>query len=448
MSFSDARGVATSATRQASIDGYETALRMLHGYRGDPVAAIDEVLAVDSDFVMGHVLRAMVLLTMWEKSAATQVRNGLDRLASLGARANDRERTLIGAVQAWADGNWTGLKQRLDRHLIDYPRDALALQVGHLADFFHGDRDNLRGRIARALPHWRDDEPGYGFVLGMYAFGLEECGEYARAEETGRAALAIEPDDGWAHHAVTHVMEMQARQTEGIAWMQSRRAHWAQPDNAFAFHNWWHTALFHLDQGDAAAALTIYDTGVRPGASQLQLEMVDAVALLWRMHLQGIDVGSRWESLTSAYDATAEDGFYVFNDLHAMMAYVATGRMHDAARRSAAVARAAAEENTNGAMTRAVGWALVQGIDAFGRRDYGEAVERLMPVRYQAYVMGGSHAQRDVIHRTLLEAALRDGQTRLALALASERVALKPDCPFSRRQHQHAMTGCGMALAA
>ena len=100
------------------------------------------------------------------------------------------------------------------RHLADYPRDALALQVGHVADFYHGDRDNLRGRIARALPFWRRDDLGYSFVLGMYA-GLEECADYARAEQTGREALAIEPDDCWAHHAVTHVMEMQARQATG-----------------------------------------------------------------------------------------------------------------------------------------------------------------------------------------------------------------------------------------
>jgi hypothetical protein len=54
-----------------------------------------------------------------------------------------------------------------------------------------------------------------------------------------------------------------------------------------------------------------------------------------------------------------------------------------------------------------------------------------MPVRYRAHAFGGSHAQRDVIHRTLLEAALRDGQSALAQALAIERTSVKPDCPFA-----------------
>ncbi|MFO1154650.1 MAG: tetratricopeptide repeat protein [Rhodospirillales bacterium] len=298
----DARGVPTSATVQASLTGYETALRQFQGYRGDPMASIDAVLATDPEFVMGHVLRAALMVSMWERSLLGEIRVTLRGLDDLAARANERERAWMAALASWAGGDWEGMRLRLDRLLADHPRDALALQLGHLADFCMGDRENLRGRIARALPAWSRDVPGYGFVLGMQAFGLEECGDYGAAEEYGRAALDIETDDGWAHHAVTHVMEMQGRQTEGLAWMESRQSHWAQADNTFAFHNWWHTALFQLDRDNVEAALSIYDRAIRPADSQVQLEMVDATALLWRMHLRRIDVGDRWRSLADAYD--------------------------------------------------------------------------------------------------------------------------------------------------
>ena len=66
-------------------------------------------------------------------------------------------------------------------------------------------------------------------------------GEYARAEANGEASLAVNPRDPWAVHAVTHVYEMQARLSDGIKWLTSRTEDWA-PDNAFAFHNWWHLA--------------------------------------------------------------------------------------------------------------------------------------------------------------------------------------------------------------
>ena len=111
---------------------------------------------------------------------------------------------------------------------IEYPRDALALQAGHQIDFFTGNARMLRDRIARALPAWQSGMPGYHAMLGMQAFGLEEMGDYARAEKLGRAAIEIEPRDGWAQHAVAHVMEMQSRQRDGIAWMRANPEAWTK----------------------------------------------------------------------------------------------------------------------------------------------------------------------------------------------------------------------------
>jgi tetratricopeptide (TPR) repeat protein len=435
----DRRGLRVSTDNPRSLDTYETALRALNTYRGDPVAIIDAALQTDPDFVMGHILRAYVHLTMWEKSIVAAIEASLARLSDLDSRSNDRERGHVRALKQWVAGDWNGMRDRLDRLLAEYPRDLLGLQIGHLADFFHADRDNLRGRIARALPAWSRDDPGYGFVLGMHAFGLEECGRYAPAEETGRHALAVDADDCWAQHAVAHVMEMQARQGEGIAFMEARQEHWAQADNAFAFHNWWHTALYNLDQDRIDRVFEIYDRRVRPEPSALQLTMLDAAALLWRLHLRGIDVGNRWDELAATYEKTGEDGFYAFNDMHAMMAYAATGRMKSAAALLKAVEKAAGDGGTNGLMTREVGLSIVRAIAAFGHEDYGQTVDLLMPVRYRAYVFGGSHAQRDVVHRTLIEAALRSGAKALAVALTNERTSLKPHCPFSWQLHERAV---------
>jgi tetratricopeptide (TPR) repeat protein len=429
----DARGVPMSSDNPKSLAVYESALRAFNVYRGDPVAIIDEALAEDPDFVMGHVLRAAVLVTMWEKSVVPKVADGVARLKELDNRSNDRERRHAHALGRWAAGDWDGMRGELDRLLMEHPRDPLALQLGHLADFFHGDRDNLRGRVARALPAWSREVPGYAFLLGMHAFGLEECGGYSAAEETGRRAIDIEPEDCWAQHAVAHVLEMQARQAEGVAFMETRQPYWAQKDNGFAFHNWWHTALYNLDQGRADRALEIYDRSIRPEPAEMQVMMLDAVALLWRLHLQGTAVGARWDELAATYEKGGEAGFYAFNDMHAMMAYVATGRTKAAASLLKAAEAATAERGTNATMTREVGLPVLRALEAFGRERYGETIALLMPIRYRAHIFGGSHAQRDVLHRTLIEAALRSGERALAKALIDERTSLKPHCPFSWR---------------
>jgi hypothetical protein len=218
--------------------------------------------------------------------------------------------------------------------------------MGHLADFFHGNRKNLRGRIARALPHWNRDDKGYGFVLGMQAFGLKICGGYGEAEDTGRQAFEAEPDDCWAQHAVAHLMEMQARQDEAVTFMGAREDNWAQDDNGFAFHNWWHVALFNLDNDRTDRVLPIYDRGIRAEPEPVQMMMLDAVALLWRLHLRGIELGTRWDDLMATCEVADEDGFYAFNDMHAMMAYVATGRTAASAALLESVEKAAHQTGT------------------------------------------------------------------------------------------------------
>jgi len=82
-------------------------------------------------------------------------------------------------------------------------------------------------------------------------------------------------------------------------------------------------------------------------------------------------------------------------------------------------------------MTRDVGLPLARALVSFASERYDETVSLLEPIRTIAHRFGGSHAQRDLIHLTLVEAALRSGQARLARALIAERTQLKPSSPFN-----------------
>jgi hypothetical protein len=223
---------------------------------------------------------------------------------------------------------------------------------------------------------------------------------------------------------------MEGRLPEGVAWLSGRSGDWA-PDNMFAFHNWWHLGLYHLDLGETGTVLRLYDEAIRPQPSPVALETLDATALLWRLHLRGVDVGGRWAELADSWAPMAEDGYYAFNDMHAMMAFVATGRDGDADRLLAAQARRVVAGGTNAAMTAEVGLPVCRALRAFGAGDYATVVELLAPVRAVAHRFGGSHAQRDVLNLTLVEAALRGGQAGLARTLAAERTDAKPGSPFN-----------------
>ena len=203
--------------------------------------------------------------------------------------------------------------------------------MGHLLDFFVGDAENLRDRIGRHLPTLDPDHPHTGFVRGMHAFGLEESGHYERAERVGLGAVARNPDDVWGIHAVVHAYEMQGKIDDGIRFLRSREADWGT-GNLFTVHNWWHLALYLLEAGRHDDVLAIYDAEVHNDASiGVPLEMLDASALLWRGMLDGIDTGDRFDRLADAWKPKLDgSSWYVFNDLHAVIALCGAGRLGEA----------------------------------------------------------------------------------------------------------------------
>ena len=418
-----------SGASTEALGHFNDAVAAFNIYRGDPVALADQAIEASPGFAMAHILKAHLFALATEPEAAAEARQILATAKSLPL--NEREASHIGALELLIAGEWTRAAVALDRHSMRWPRDLVALQCGHLMDFYRANARDMRDRIARALPHWSEDLPGYSIVLGMHAFGLEESGDYARAEDAGRRAVALQPLDCWAHHAVAHVMEMQGRAEDGVGWMIAREPHWSGDDNFFQVHNWWHRALFHLDLGQDEQALSLYDGPVREGRSEVALDLVDASALLWRLSMAGCEVADRWAEVAETWDKHADGKLYPFNDWHAAMAYLGAGRDADVERLILSLSRAEGAETAT--WSHRTGLPLIEGFAAFWRGDYATAVEKLHGARFIANSFGGSHAQRDIIDWTLTEAAVRGGMCDVAEALASERLALKPHSPVNRQ---------------
>jgi hypothetical protein len=76
---------------------------------------------------------------------------------------------------------------------------------------------------------------------------------------------------------------------------------------------------------------------------------------------------------------------------------------------------------------RVIGLPVFEALRAFDSGAHTRAVELLLPARFDLWRMGGSKAQRDLVDWTLTEAAVRGGVRDVALALANERLALRPE---------------------
>jgi len=283
---------------------------------------------------------------------------------------------------------------------------------------------------ARVLPAWPRGLPGWGYVQGIYAFGLEENADYRQAESRARAALDHNPRDVWSVHALAHVFEMEGSQRDGVDFLTASAADWS--GSYFAIHNWWHRTLYHLELGEIDEALALYDSPIRAGRSTEWLDVVDAAALLWRLSLFGVDVTDRAARLAADIDDLVGDPVYIFNDWHAVMAFALAG---DHARvQRVILANQHLTAPTNAAAVARAGLDLLEAFGAFAAGRPDRAIDLLIDIRPRAHAVGGSHAQRDVIDLTLIAAAARAGDDSLTRALVAERVARKPSAEAAARQ--------------
>jgi tetratricopeptide (TPR) repeat protein len=432
----DAQGHRLSGANAMAVTVYDQAVRAFNLVHGDAVGLFDAAREAAPDFAMAHLGKAWVFAVANDPGLRTRAEALVDTARNLPL--NEREEGHLAALTHLCQGARAAAVAVLDRHLMRYPFDLLAHQGATLTDGFLGRFHCVRDRSARALPLWSKDQPGYGTMLAFHGFGLEEAGDYARAEDESREAAELEPLSFWPHHTVAHVMEMTGRPEDGLGWMAAREALWSTPTHMNQVHIWWHKALFHLELGQYDAALALYDGPIHTTQRPVALSLTNASALLWRLDTLGRDVGDRWRDLALLWEGHADGKCLVFADIHAVMAELRSGQDAAVERRLAAMRETAAGGAEAADLYRTVGIPVVEAFRAFHRGVYAQAVELLLQVRFDLWQIGGSHAQRDVVAWTLTEAAIRAGQRDVAVSLAHERLSTRPRSAPNRRFLHHA----------
>lgn len=430
----DAQGHALSGATAEAAAAYDDAVRAFTLVYGDTVGLFDNARQACPDFAMAHLGKAWLFTLANDPQMAAMARPLLDTARALPLNA--REQAHLAALEHAVVGHRAAAVAVLDRHLMSHPFDLVAHQGAALLDGFLGRFRWVRDRSARALALWSKDQPGYGIMLSFLGFGLEEAGDYARAEDVSRDAAEREPYGFWPHHTVAHILEMTGRPADGLGWMAARETLWSTPAHANQVHIWWHRSLFHVELGQYDEALAMYDGPIKTTQRRLAVSLTNASALLWRLDTIGQAIGNRWQELAALWEGHADGRLCVFTDIHALMAELGAGQ--DPAERLRMIRATAADGTEAAEIYRDVGVPTAEGLVAFHRGDYAGAVNHLLPARFNLWKLGGSHAQRDVVDWTLTEAAARAGQRDIALALAHERLAARPRSAPNRHFLQQA----------
>lgn len=345
--------------------------------------------------------------------------------AQAAADATPRERRFIAAVAAWASGD-IGTAIRLhEEQAAEFPRDMVSVKLGQYHLFNRGDAPGML-RLARTVQPAAGDVP---YLHGMLAFGWEQCHYLREAEAAARHAVALCRKEPWAHHALAHVMLTEGRLREGLDFMQSMADSWTGLNSFMVTHNWWHVALFALDLDHPDAVLRLYDQQVWGVAKDYSQDQINAVSLLARLELAGVDVGNRWQDLADHLVPRVADHLLAFLDLQYLYGLARAGRPQ-----ADTLYANMREHASHDPAWKAVALPAAAGLLAHARGDAHTAASALGSALPRLREIGGSHAQRDLFHQLYVDALVRSGQTVEAQHLLQQQARLQPESARLARQ--------------
>ncbi|XP_065665073.1 tetratricopeptide repeat protein 38 [Hydra vulgaris] len=391
------------------------------------------------DFAMGMVLSIGLDLMSTGRTPRLdqEFNNSIKQLNQLSQSnsLSKREKLHCKAVVLFASENLKSACNVWEDILVDYPNDILALKFAYDTYFYLGNSMMIRDSVGRVLPFYKSTNPFYGYLKGMYAFGLQETNLYSLAEKYAKEALTLNQYDCWASHSLAHCYEMTGQTHTGIDFLSSTEEQWKR-GSMLACHNYWHWALYHVENGDYDSALDIYDQQISSRTkSSFPLDIVDAVSLLKRLEIQGVYVGERWEDIYEICQFRLNDHVTVFNDAHYLMSCLGAKKEQSVNLFLRSVNDYIEISNgDNKDINVQVGLSLYKSIVAFTDERYDDVVELLYPIKYDLVKIGGSNAQREVFQQLLLEASIKSkAHFKLAKALLHERKLVKENSPLTDR---------------
>jgi len=220
----DLHGLTISTSSAEAGAAMERALSSFLKFRLDVREHLSRCLAADPEFGLAHCLKGYFAMLLYKQTSVAPAAQSAQTARTLVATATAREQAYVEALEAWVEGDLDRTLATWETILADYPTDALALRLAHLKYFWLGRPRDMVASVERVVP--------------------------------------LDPADLWATHAVAHIMEMQDRHDEGIAWLGELEPHWAGGNNLL-HHLWWHRALFHLERREFEQVLDLYDRRFR-----------------------------------------------------------------------------------------------------------------------------------------------------------------------------------------
>lgn len=405
----DLRGVLVTTTSPAAVEALDAAVHSVVHHRADTAANVACALAIDPELSVAHCIRGFgaKLLGRADLGPVAVTAAGRARSSLTSRGGTPREELLVRGLELWCARDPEAAIRALDAAQEAAPLDLLSMKLAHALSFLLGRTKSMLESLERVVPAWEESgADGLGSVLGCHAFTTHELGDAARAETIGRRAVAIDPTDPWAVHAVAHTLHSRGLSEEGLAWLEEQ-TRCLDGANNFGGHVHWHRALCLLALGRDDEALELHDARVVEHPPGDYRDLVNSATLLFRLEQAGVGVGDRWQRLANVAESRLGDHASAFADTHHVFVLAQAGRQAEAERFVASMReRASSVGGMEAATSLEVGVPVARAIVSL-RADPALSCDLLVEHAGDLGRLGGSHAQREIFGLILDDARAR-----------------------------------------
>ena len=443
--FTDARGLQISCVETESAQTCSAAIESFIRRQTDTIPLLQQSMAHEPDQPFTQALYGLMMHGARKSSLLPDINTALSKATQSGIAITHREQLYVDALNHACHGDLFAMVSCYEKILQQDPTDILALSLAQGELFWLGEMEHSRRLSEMVQPAWSDAVEGYPEYLSVLAFDLEEAGQYQQAEEVGRQSVALRDTNAWGTHAVAHVLYMQGRHQQGVDWLTDKQDRWSNT-NQIKYHIWWHQCLFHLEQGQHDVVLEYYDRWVRNHSEalvqvtpDLYIDLQNGASLLWRLEQQGVDIGDRWDEMATLVASRTDDMSSPFTSAHYAVILAATGQ-YDACDALITAMNQFAVSSTHTLASRFHDAAIPSAIAAVEHRKgrYQNVIDVLMPKRRELWQMGGSHAQQDLFHQILVDAAVKQQNKPMVAMLLKEIEAIGFAAPCDNVAYQTA----------
>ncbi len=409
MAYSDLRGLSVATTSADALAAYERGIDLFLRWREGAPDAFQAAVAADPSFTLGHCTRAYVA---WRTGKPGLAREAHRQVMALADDARDeRERLHVKAVDAMQRCDAATAQASLEQVVAQYPTDRIGVRLLSFMCIAQGDYRRGLEIARRSLAAWPDDVQ----FQTMTGFFLEQSGFNSEGLAMSSRALASDPTNLFAYHAVGHAYVARGDYPNALETFE----------RAASLERYGHI-LWHL--GEAQAILG-HERLTRDYATAPTVPPFERIALMWRLEmLRGARIDDAvWRELAAQAERMLEHADYLTTWMHHWIgvALARAGEQDKAKKqverlRRLPAGRAAGYWSTLGAD-------LLEGEMAVTRGDYATAARLMAPAIREIHDMGGgSREQKDIFRDLYLEVQRRLGNVDEVIELAQQRLLANP----------------------